>query len=512
MQATSHSEDAPSPALRVMITIVVMSASLMQVLDTTIANVALPHMQATLSATQDSISWVLTSYIVASAIATPVTGWLEGRIGRRALFLTAVIGFTLSSMACGLAPTLPAMVAARLFQGIFGAFISPLSQAIMLDTYPREKQPLAMTIWGMGIMIGPILGPVVGGYLTESFNWRWVFFINVPIGIAGALGGAALLKSGKVHGRPFDLLGFTLLALALASFQLVLDRGTQLDWLDSKEILFEIAVAAGAFWMFAVHSATARHPLIPPVLLTNRNLIVASIFLATASGITMAGSALIAPMLQRLMGYGVVDAGMTMMPRGIGMMAAMLLTGRLVAFIDGRVLIGGGLALAAVSQFMMAGFNLEMGSGPLILSAAMQGAGLGLMMLPLNLLAFATLAPALRTEGASLYSLLRNIGGSITIALTSALVARNLQVSHSDLSAHVTVVSMPYVTAGMLDRVGIQAPPIMEMLDGEINRQALMISYLDVYWLMAWAAVIVTPLVVLLSPARRGEKAQILAE
>jgi len=502
----------PSPAIRLAITVVVMSASLMQVLDSTIANVALPHMQATLGATQDSIAWVLTSYIVAAAIATPVTGWLEGRFGRRELFLAAIVGFTLSSMACGLAPSLAAMVAARLAQGVFGAFISPLSQAVMLDIYPPGKRPLAMTIWGMGVMIGPILGPVLGGWLTDNLNWRWVFFINVPIGLIVSVGGWALLRSAPRSARPFDAAGFAMLALALASFQLVLDRGTQLDWLDSTEILIEIGIAAAAFWMFIVHCVTARHPLIPPALFRDRNLMIANLFLLVSSGIMIAGAALIAPMLQRMMGYGVVDAGALVMPRGISMMLSMILAGRLVGLVDSRILIATGLALSAVSQFMMTGFDLQMGSGPIIMSGLVQGLGMGLVILPLNLLAFATLAQQNVTEGAALYSLFRNLGGSIAISITTALVARNTQVSHSDLSAHVTTVTMPFMTAGLVEQLGLRAEDLMRLVDAEVNRQALMIAYLDDFWLMAWAAAVITPLALLMRPARQGEKPVLMSE
>jgi len=495
-----------SPGLRLAITIVVMSASLMQVLDTTIANVALPHMQASLSATQDSVAWVLTSYIVASAIATPVTGWLEGRFGRRTLFLVAISGFTLSSMACGLAPSLTAMVLARVSQGIFGAFISPLSQAVMLDIYPPTQRALAMTIWGMGVMVGPILGPVLGGYITDNLTWRWVFFINVPIGAIASFGAWALLRSGPRSARPFDVTGFLLLALALAAFQLVLDRGTQLDWLDSVEILIEIGVAIGATWMFIVHSATAEHPLIPLALFRDRNLMLANVFLGVSAGIMMAGAALIAPMLQRLLGYGVVDAGMMMMPRGVAMMISMMLAGRLVAKIDPRILIFGGLLISAASQFMMTGFNLEMGSWPVVLSGFIQGMGFGLVILPLNLLAFATLAPNQVTEGAALYSLFRNVGGSIAISITTALIARNLQVSHSDLSAHVTAVTLPFLESGMIEEIGLRAGQIVAMIDAELNRQALMIAYLDDFWLMAWAALCVAPLALFMSAARPARK------
>ena len=502
----------PSATKRLWITVTVMAATLMQVLDLTIANVALPHMQATLGATQESIAWVLTSYIVAAAIATPVTGWLEGRLGRRTLFMSSVIGFTLSSAGCGLAPSLELMVVARLCQGIFGAFIGPLTQATLLDTYPREKHAKALTIWGLGVMIGPIMGPVLGGWLTEQWNWRWVFFINVPIGLAVVMGMLAVLPDKMKTASRFDLFGFTMLAVALASFQLMLDRGTQLDWFDSTEITVEAGVAIAAIWVFAIHSATARNPLIPLPLFRDRNFMLANLFLIVTSGVMMAGAALVTPMLQRSMGYGTIDAGMLVAPRGVSMAISMLVAGRVAGRIDPRILIALGFGLVAASQYMMSGFDLAMGSSPVIVSGLVQGFGIGLIILPLNLVAFATLAPRLRTDAASLYSLSRNIGGSIAISVTTSLIARNLQVSHSDLSAHVTTVTLPFLDAGLIERIGVRAEAVTRMLDLEINRQALMIAYLDDYWIMAWAAALVVPLALLLRGAKSGDKPPPLAE
>ncbi len=489
----------PSPTRRLWITVVVMAATLMQVLDSTIANVALPHMQATLGATQESVAWVLTSYIVAAAIATPITGWLEGRFGRRQLFAGAIIGFTISSAACGLAPSLGVMVFARLAQGIFGAFIGPLSQATLLDSYPPDKHAKALTIWGLGIMIGPIMGPVLGGWLTEQWNWRWVFFINVPIGIAATIGMLVFLRKTDAVRRRFDLFGFTMLALALASFQMLLDRGTQLDWFNSVEIIIEAAIAISALWVFIVHSATARNPLIPLALFRDRNFMIANLFMLVVMGIMMAGAALVTPMLQRMMGYGTIDAGLLVVPRGASMAVSMLLAGRLMTKLDPRILIAFGLSLVAWAQWMMTGFNLEMGAWPVISSGLVQGFGIGFVMLPMNLIAFATLAPYLRTDGASLYSLSRNIGGSIAISLMTSLIAYNVQVSHSDLATHVTTLDLPTFNVNLI--IGA----VTSMIDAEVNRQALMIAYLDDFWIMAWAVMLVVPLVIFMRVGKRGE-------
>ncbi|PTD24168.1 DHA2 family efflux MFS transporter permease subunit [Sphingomonas fennica] len=488
----------PSPAKRLAITITVMAGTLMQVLDSTIANVALPHMQASLGATQESIAWVLTSYIIAVAIATPVTGWMESRFGRRELFVASVVGFTLASAACGLAPTLETMVAARVLQGVFGAFIGPLTQAIMLDSYPREKHAQALTIWGMGVMIAPIMGPVLGGWLTDQWNWRWVFFINVPFGIVTTIASWLLLSSSRLEKTRLDITGFILISLFLVGLQLVLDRGTHLDWFDSREIVIEAALAVAALWMYAIHSATTARPLIPLALFRDRNFLIANLFMFVASGVSIAGSALTAPMLQTLLGYDAYGAGILVAPRGLAMMVSMLATSFVTKYVDGRVVIAIGLVLVAVSQMMMSGFDLEMGSRPIIFAALIQGLGLGMFVLPLNLLAFATLAPYLRTEGAALYSLSRNMGSSIAISILSALLARNTQVSHSDLAAHVSASSLPFLTPGTLERFGQQGHDILRMVDAEVNRQALMIAYIDDYWLMGWAVAVLLPFVVLM--------------
>jgi len=308
---------------KALLTIGVMAATIMQILDSTIANVALPHMQASLGATADTVTWVLTSYIVASAVAIPMTGWLSDRIGSRNLFLIAVVGFVAASMLCGLATGLVEMVLFRILQGVFAAFMNPLSQTVMMDINPKSKQASAMSIWGMGIMIGPILGPVIGGWLTDNYNWRWCFYVNVPVGIACFAILWALLPSRPLRRRKFDMFGFALLALAISFLQLMLDRGQTNDWFQSWEVRIEGGIELAAAWMFLVHTMTARDPMFERDLFNNRNLVTGIGFMLVIGVLMTATLALLPPMLQNLYGYPVLTTGILMMPRGIGIVASM---------------------------------------------------------------------------------------------------------------------------------------------------------------------------------------------
>ena len=368
---------------RPLLTVGVMAATIMQILDSTIANVALPHMQATLSATTDTITWVLTSYIVASAVAIPMTGWLADRIGSRKLFLASVVGFVAASMLCGLASTLPEMVAFRVLQGIAAAFMNPLSQTVMMDINPPSKQAAAMSIWGMGVMVGPILGPVIGGWLTENYNWRWVFYVNVPIGIACFAVLWALLPSRPITKRRFDLFGVSMLALAISALQLMLDRGTNADWFNSTEIWIYAALAASAAWMFGAHLFTARNPMFDRSLFANRNLMTGIFFMLVTGVLMMATMALLPPMLQTLFGYPVLDTGLLLVPRGVGIVMSMAVAGRLIARgVDPRILVGSGLAIAAATLWEMTTWTLMMGASRFVVTGLIQGVGLGLIFIP----------------------------------------------------------------------------------------------------------------------------------
>jgi DHA2 family multidrug resistance protein len=501
-----------SPVNRALLTVAVMGASIIQILDSTIANVALPHMQNSLGASLDSVTWVLTSYIIASAIAMPITGWLADRIGGRQLFLTSVSGFVLASMLCGLATSLEEMVAFRILQGISGAFIAPLAQTVMLDINPPERHARAMAIWGMGIMVGPIMGPIIGGWLTENYSWRWCFYVNVPIGIATITALWMLLPHKRVVRRKFDHLGFWALAVALGSLQLMLDRGTQLDWFDSWEIRLEAAIFVAAFWVFGVQMATSKAGLFARAMLTNRSFATSLFFMIVIGTVMFANMALLPPMMQNLYGYPVIDTGLLLAPRGVGILLSMAVAGRLVGKVDARLLVGTGFAIAAFSMWQMSQWSMEMDWQPFVISGLVQGMGMGLVFIPLNTMAFASLPPHLRTDGSSLLNLFRSIGASIGISIASALLGRNIQTSHSDLASHITGSTINNIAASTADRFQGLGDQALMMVDALINQQAAMIAYLDDFWAMMWITLAVIPLVLLLQKPKPGATAAPLME
>jgi MFS transporter, DHA2 family, multidrug resistance protein len=477
-----------------------MLATIMQILDTTIANVALPSMQGSLNAAQDTITWVLTSYIVAAAIATPLTGWISDQIGRKRWFMICIAGFTAASMLCGIATSLSEMVVFRIAQGAFGAGLVPLSQAVLLDINPRERHGQAMAIWGAGLMVGPIAGPTLGGWLTDSFNWRWAFYVNVPVGIVALLGVLVFMPETKLRARRFDLIGFALLSLAVGALQMMLDRGQQLDWFSSTEILLESGLVVGALWMFAVHIATAKAPFIELVMLKDRNFSVGLVFIFAIGIVLLATMALLPPMLQNIMGYPVITSGLVLAPRGVGTMISMILVGRLVQRVDARLLILTGLLFIAYSLWEMTTFSPEMGERLIVTNGVIQGLGLGLVFVPLSTLAFATLGPELRTEASSLFSLVRNLGSSIGVSIMATLLAQNTQINHAELAANVSPFN-PALDAFALPNgmtVGEGGTAALVYLNKLATTQAQMISYLDDFKMMAFVTLVCVPMLLLL--------------
>jgi DHA2 family multidrug resistance protein len=491
---------SPSAPHRGLITVSIMLATVMQVLDMTIANVALPHMQGNLSATQEQIAWVLTSYIVAAAIMTPPTGYLAARFGRKRLFAVIVVGFTLSSMLCGAATSLYELVGFRFLQGMFGAGLVPLSQATLLDTYPRERHGSAMALWGIGVMVGPILGPTLGGYLTEYYSWRWIFYINVPFGMMALAGILAFLpESSHEKGRPFDVFGFALLSIAIASLQLMLDRGQSQDWFSAVEIMLEAAAAGLFLYLFLVHMFTARHPFLEPGLFKDRNFAVGLLIMFTISIILLSTMTLLPPFLQNLMGYPVITTGFVLAPRGMGTMTAMFLVGALSTRVDGRLMVLAGLGLTALSLWQMSGFNLSVSTWTIIYTGIIQGIGLGLVFVPLSTITFSTLAPHYRNEGTAMFSLMRNLGSSIGVSIMVTLLARATQVNHSVLAANLT----PFNQALSSGNWQLDSARSMAALNGEVTRQAAAIAYLDDFRLMMVIILLVIPLLTLLRNPRK---------
>lgn len=496
---------------RGLLTICVMLATIMQALDTTIANVALPYMQGSLSATLDQINWVLTSYIVAAAIMTPVTGFLAARFGRKKLFLVTVVGFTVASVLCGMAASLEQMVIFRLLQGVFGAPLVPMSQSVLLDSYPKEQHGSAMAIWGVGVMVGPILGPTLGGYLTEAYNWRWVFYINLPVGILTFLGLSAFLSESRLRNIRFDWFGFLALSVAIGSLQMMLDRGEQLDWFSSTEIVLELVLAALAFYLFLVHTFTVDHPFIDPHMFKDRNFSLGLLFIFMVGIILLATLALLTPYLQNLMGYPVLTAGIVLAPRGIGTMVAMMAVGRLINVVDARLLVLTGLLLTAYVLWEMAGYTPDVSQQTLVVQGVLQGVGLGLMFVPLSTITFATLPAQFRTEGTALFSLLRNIGSSLGISLVIFLLSRNTQVMHSALVEHVTPFNMALRDPAVSHIWDMATMTGRAALNAEVTRQATIIAYSNDFKLMMIIALASVPFIFLLRRAQpKAEEAAVL--
>ena len=487
------------------ITACVILATLMQALDTTIANVALPYIQGSVSASQDQIAWVLTSYIAAAAIMTPPTGYLAGRFGVKPLFLVCVAGFTVASMLCGMAQSLVEIVLFRILQGMFGAALVPLSQSVLLGIYPPERQGFAMALFGVGVMAGPVLGPVLGGWLTENYSWRYVFYINLPVGVLAFLGMLVFLPaSGRKSVAKLDWFGFGTLSLAIGALQVLLDRGEQLDWFGSGEIWIEAIIAASAFYLFLVHTFTADAPFVRPALFRDRNFAAGTLFIAIIGLTYYASMALQPPYLQGLMNYPVVTAGLVMGPRGIGTMAAMMLVGRLVGRLDTRLLLAVGLGLTAWSFYAMTGWTPDVSQTEIIVIGVVQGAGLGFLFVPLSSATLATLPPDQRTEGAGIYNLSRNIGSSVGISVVTSLLTQNTQANHADIAQHVTAVNRQFDNPAIAHMLSPVTAAGRAALDAIVAQQAQIIAYIDDYKLLMIATLAAVLLLVVFKKPSAG--------
>jgi MFS transporter, DHA2 family, multidrug resistance protein len=495
-------EGAPVVVNRAAITFCVILATLMQALDTTIANVALPYMQGSVSASQDQIAWVLTSYIVAAAIMTPPTGYLAGRFGLKRLFLISVAGFTVASMLCGMSQSLVQIVLFRVLQGLFGAALVPLSQTTLLNINPPARQGSAMALWGVAVMAGPVLGPVLGGWLTEAYSWRYVFYINLPVGILAFAGITTFLpETARNVTAKLDWFGFGTLSLTIAAFQVMLDRGEQLDWFGSGEIVVEAIIGASAFYLFLVHTFTAPGPFVRPSLFRDRNFTAGIVFIAIIGLTYYASLALQPPYLQDLMNYPIVTAGVVLGPRGVGTMGAMLVVGKLIGKVDTRALLGVGLGLTAWSFYAMTGWTPDVSQMTIINVGVIQGIGLGFLFVPLSVVTLSTLPSELRAEGAGLYSLSRNIGSSVGISVVNSLLTTNTQVNHAEIARHVTAVNRIFSDPSIAQVWNPLTAAGRAALDAVITQQAQIIAYIDDYKLLMIATIAVLPLLVVFKKA-----------
>jgi MFS transporter, DHA2 family, multidrug resistance protein len=487
---------------RALVTVCAMTATIMQALDTTIANVALPYMQGSLSASLDQINWVLTSYIVASAIMTAPIGWLADRFGRKKLFIVFTAGFTVASMLCGLAESIGEMVMFRLLQGVFGAALVPLSQAVLLDSYSAEERGSAMAIWGIGVMLGPIMGPTLGAWLTETYNWHWVFFINLPVGIVTVIG-LMLFMDETVQRRElrFDWFGFLALAVGIGALQMMLDRGEQLGWFESPEIVAEAIISGLGFYFFLAHSLTTAEPFVRFDIFKDRNFVGACLFMVVIGLVLFGTMALVTPYMQNVLGYPILTAGFLLAARGVGTLVAMLMVSRLMKMMEPRYLVLVGIALAAFTLSQMVDFTDQTSPRTIVVVSVLQGFGLGLVFVPLSTVAFATLPGHLRTDGSAILTLVRNLGSSVGISMVIAQLTDATIAMHARLDEFVTpfnsALAMP--DAAMLN---LGTDTGRAMMDRLLNQQAAIIAYANVFKLLMYLTLAALPLVFIIGRTR----------
>jgi DHA2 family multidrug resistance protein len=491
----------PDPTRRLLITVPAMLSSTMVAVDITIANVALPHMESSLSASSDQVVWVLTSYLIASAIATPLSGWLASRYGRKLIMLVSVAGFTAASALCGAANSLTMILLARALQGACGAALIPLSQAILLDINPPENHAKAMAIFALGSMAGPIIGPTLGGWLTDALSWRWVFFINIPFGIAAFLAMMAFLPTRQYRDRTrFDLFGFLALSSALAAFQLMMDRGEQLDWFDSTEIWIYAAIMALGVYLTIVHMFTARDTFVRPELFRDRNFAIGSIFSVMLGIVAFAMIPLIVVMMQSTLGFTALHTGFIGLPRAIGTLASLLLLPRVLNKVDTRLVLFAGMAILAGGMAMYTKIDLYVDESTLLWAGFVQGLGGGLIFLPLSVIVFATLPQGLRNEGAAMFSLTRNIGNAVGISLLQRELIHHTAASR----AHLVEGLRPDNPILQMDRPGLDLNSASTALglSREGARQAAMVANVEIYQFAFVLSLAMIPLIMFLRVAK----------
>ena len=494
-----------SPSLRrILVTVCAMTATIMQALDTTIANVALPYMQGSLSASLDQINWVLTSYIVASAIMTAPMGWLADRFGRKKLFIVCVAGFTVSSLLCALAQNIDEIVLFRLMQGMAGAALVPLSQSVLLDAYTAEERGGAMAIWGIGVMLGPIMGPTLGAWLTDNYSWHWVFLINLPIGVITVLGLMLFMEETKRNSKMrFDWFGFIALAIGIGSLQLLLDRGEQVGWFGATEIWIEAIISFAGFYYFFAHSLTTDTPFVQFDLFKDRNFVSGCVFMVVIGVVLFGTMALVTPFMQKLLGYPIQTAGFLLGSRGVGTLMTMMVAPRLMKLFETRWLIMAGLLISGGTLYVFTGFSLDTTQQTIVISSIVQGIGLGLLFVPISTAAFLTLPGHLRTGGTAILTLVRNIGSSIGISMVIANLTDETTYMHARLASQVTpfndALQFPDVHA-ILNLATDQGRALMDLI---VTEQATLIAYLNDFKLLMMLTLAMVPMIFIIGSSKR---------
>lgn len=488
---------------RKLITIFVLLAIFIQTLDSTIAIVALPFIQGSLSASAEEVSWVLTSSVIANAIMTAPAAWMAMRFGRKQVFLVCLGGFVCMSALSGLSQSLEQLILCRIIQGMFGAALAPLCQATMLDIYPVAQRAQAMAIFAVGILMGPAMGPVIGGYLTDAFHWRLVFYVAAGPGLLALLGLALFLpRASPEPALRFNWYGFAMLGLAVGMLQFVLDRGQKLDWFASTEIIAAATICGLCLYLFVVHMLTADRPFLTPALFRDRNFLVGLVMIACVSSTMLATPALLVPFLQQLAGYPVLDSGIAMAPRGLGTIVAMFVASQLTVRIDPRVVMASGLLGMGWTMLVISTWTPDVSQNHIMMMLLVQGFAMGLVLNPMIVMAFSTMPPHLRAEAVSVQSLARTIGSAAGISVTTFTLARNTQITHADIAAGIT----PFQRAlPGLDLTSLILDPMTTRgavsLDQMVTYQAKIISYNNDFRLMTLT--VIAPLILLLLIRRR---------
>jgi DHA2 family multidrug resistance protein len=492
------------------IAVSVMLGTFMEVLDTTVVNVSLPHIAGNLSASTDEATWVLTSYLVSNAIVLPLTGWLANHFGRRRLLLFSVAGFTFFSFLCGIAPNLPSLIIFRIFQGATGGGLQPLSQAILMEAFPPDKRAKAMAFWALGIVVAPMLGPVLGGWITDSYSWRWLFYINIPVGIA-----ATTMILMFIFDPPYirrseggvDYWGIGMLAVGIGALQIMLDKGQEEDWFQSHFIMVLFVLCVAGLVFFVVRELLTEHPVVNLRIFKNSTYST-GVFLMTVLGFVLYGSTVLLPVwLQTLMGYSALQAGMAMLPRGLGSFLFMPIVGVLMTKIEPRKLLATGLVVSALSLYMLSRLNLNAGYWDIFWPQLLQGTSMGLLFVPLTTITNGPIPKEQMGNATSLFNLMRNIGASIGIASVTTIVARHSQAHTNVLAAHVTlydsaaVAMMNSIKGGL---IASGADPVTAtqqayaMAFGIVQRHAAMLAYLDAFRLLALMFIAGLPLILIM--------------